>query len=364
MIPIMRPKLPPAERLAPYLQQIDSSRIYSNFGPLTCALEGRLADHFSLPVDTVTTVANATFGLALALSAQGARPGTLCAMPAWTFVASAHAALIAGLTPYFIDVDPDAWTLDTGRIAESLAHAPGEIGAVMPVAPFGQAIDTAAWDRFRSQMGLPVVIDAAAGFDTLVPGEVPAVVSLHATKVIAVGEGGFIASRDPALIRAIRARANFGFDGTREAIAPAVNAKLSEYHAAVGHAALDEWAETRAEWMTAARAYRNAIPQSNRLRFQDGFGENWISSTCVLHFADLDSDRVAAVLARDGIETRQWWRKGAHTHPATAAYPRGALAATEALGRSTLAVPLYRDLSESHITHIAERVLAAGATVM
>ena len=41
----------------------------------------------------------ATRSLTLALAAQGARPGTLCVMPAWTFVASAHAAAMAGLTP-------------------------------------------------------------------------------------------------------------------------------------------------------------------------------------------------------------------------------------------------------------------------
>src|SRR3954469_25585587 len=93
-IPTMRPKLPSAERLIPYLKTIDSSRIYSNFGPLVCAFEDRLAAHFGLPGGTITTVANATIGLALALNALGARPRTLCILPAWTFIASAHAATL------------------------------------------------------------------------------------------------------------------------------------------------------------------------------------------------------------------------------------------------------------------------------
>jgi dTDP-4-amino-4,6-dideoxygalactose transaminase len=361
MIPIMRPKLPSAECLAPYLRRIDATRIYSNFGPLACTLEQRFEDHFALPAGTVTTVANATFGLALALTTQGVRPGTLCAMPAWTFVASAHAALIAGLTPYFVDVDPDTWALDADRIAAAIADAPAEVGAVMPVVPFGRAIDTAAWDRFRAQTKLPVVIDAAAGFDTLVPGDAPVVVSLHATKVIAVGEGGFVASRDTALVRGIRARANFGFSGTRESIAPAANAKLSEYHAAIGLAALDEWVETRREWMAVARAYREKLPESNRVQFQDGFGESWVASTCVLRLAEPEAGRMAAALAADGIETRQWWGTGAHAHPATIAFPRAPLPVSETLARSTIAVPLYRDLDAKHIMYITERVLAASA---
>src|ERR1700675_4109710 len=103
-IPVMRPQLPTAERLLPYLEKIDATHIYSNYGPLVCTLEERLADHFRLPPKALTTVANATLGLTLALIAQAPPPGTLCAIPAWTFVATAHAATMAGLVPYFIDV--------------------------------------------------------------------------------------------------------------------------------------------------------------------------------------------------------------------------------------------------------------------
>src|SRR5437588_4582937 len=104
-IPVMHPRLPTAERLLPYLKQIDATQIYSNHGPLSCALEERIAEHFDIPPNSITTVANATLGLALALVAQSPTPGTLCAIPAWTFVASPHAATMAGLVPYFIDVD-------------------------------------------------------------------------------------------------------------------------------------------------------------------------------------------------------------------------------------------------------------------
>ena len=185
MIKVLRPRLPPADRLAPYLAAIDQSRIYSNFGPQACAFEERLSSHFALEKGTITTIANATLGLVLALAGQGARPGTLCAMPGWTFVASANAAVLAGLTPYFVDVNPSTWALDPFAIEEELARAPVAVGAIMVVAPFGQPIDYASWDNFKFRTGLPVVIDAAAAFDSLQVGETPAVVSLHATKILA-----------------------------------------------------------------------------------------------------------------------------------------------------------------------------------
>ena len=76
-LPVMRPLLPAAPSLLPYLDQMDHSRIYSNFGPLTRHLEGRLAAHFGTAEGTVTTVANATLGLVVALSAQHPASTTL-----------------------------------------------------------------------------------------------------------------------------------------------------------------------------------------------------------------------------------------------------------------------------------------------
>jgi dTDP-4-amino-4,6-dideoxygalactose transaminase len=359
-VPIMRPQLPVAERVVEYLRRIDAARFYSNFGPLACALEDRLGQRYGLGAGTVTTVANATQGLALALAAQGAKRGALCAMPAWTFIASAHAAVNAGLVPWFVDVDADTWALDPAAVRDALAHAPGLVGAVMPVAPFGQPVDVAAWDEFRAATGLPAVIDAAAGFDALVAGATPAVVSLHATKVLGTGEGGFVVSTDAALVRHVRKASNFGIDPDRRAAFAATNAKMSEYHAAVGHAALDQWAEDRAQWMAVAKAYRGAVDGSNRVRFQDGFGETWVASTCVLRAADGAQARIEGAFAAAGIETRHWWGRGAHAHPATAPFPRTPLPVTEALADSTFAVPFYRDLGSADIEGTVKIMLAAA----
>jgi dTDP-4-amino-4,6-dideoxygalactose transaminase len=356
----MRPKLPSADRLAPYLKAIDASRIYSNFGPLTLTLEDRLAEHYGLNQGTVATVANATLGLAIALAAQQPTPGTLCAMPAWTFVASAHAAVMAGLVPYFVDVDAKTWALDASKLIDEFTRAPAPIGAVMPVMPFGLPLDLAAWERFQSRTGIAVVIDAAAGFDSVVPSAVPSVVSLHATKVLGTGEGGFIISTDAAVRRAVRMRSNFGFEGTRQAQAAAFNAKLSEYQAAVGHAALDEWDQARADWTDAANLYRNALGRATGVHMQQGFGETWISSTCLLSFVQPAADRIEQSLTDCDIETRRWWGSGAHAHRATASFPRTAVPTTDALARSTLAVPFYRDIGAAEISSVAEFVLAAA----
>jgi dTDP-4-amino-4,6-dideoxygalactose transaminase len=95
-VPVARPRLPTAEAILPYLQQIDDARWYSNFGPLLTKLEQRLADRFARPTQVIT-VANATQALTLALQAMDLPPGGYVAMPAWTFVATAHAVVQAGM---------------------------------------------------------------------------------------------------------------------------------------------------------------------------------------------------------------------------------------------------------------------------
>src|ERR1039458_2512438 len=75
----------------------------------------------------------------------------------------------------------------------------GKVGAVIAVSPFGAPLEIAPWRDLQEQTGMPVVVDAAAGFDTAGDSPIPQVVSLHATKILGAGEGGFVATADPEL---------------------------------------------------------------------------------------------------------------------------------------------------------------------
>ena len=92
LLRVARPLLPTLERIAPLLAEIDRNRWYSNFGPLAERFAAALGVHFGTPAGAPPLlVANATIGLSLCLSAV-ARPGArFCLVPAWTFVATAHA---------------------------------------------------------------------------------------------------------------------------------------------------------------------------------------------------------------------------------------------------------------------------------
>ena len=228
-MPVAKPRLPLAHEILPYLRRIDQSRWYSNGGPLVQEFEARLAVHAGGGEAKVATVANATIGLTLALLSYELPANALCMVPAWTFAASAHAIQLAGLVPWIVDVNAETWMLETAAARELLVNAPGPVAAVMPVSPFGAPIDYHSWEAFRDETGVAVVIDAAAAFDTIEASSVPAVVSLHATKVLGVGEGGFVVLTNAGLTDEIQKRANFGFWNTRESTVRSLNGKLSEY---------------------------------------------------------------------------------------------------------------------------------------
>ncbi len=352
MLAVARPRLPGADALLPYLREIDDARWYSNFGPLLVAFERRLADRFRGDAKVVTG-ANATQLLTLALKAMDLPRGSLCIVPAWTFVASAHAVIEAGLTPWFLDVDADSWMLDPEAVAQAIRSAPGPVTAVMPVAAFGAMPDLAAWQAFRDATGVAVLIDGAAAFDACEDARLPVVVSLHATKVLGIGEGGYLASEDHDLIARVRQLTSFGFDGGREALRPATNAKISEYAAAVGQAALDAWPLSRLRWLRAAQLLRIALTSLPDVTFQPGWGAEWATSVCVVGLPDGMAGEVAESLKADGVDTRAWWGGGCHISPAFAACPRETQPVTDHLARSTIGLPFAIDLTAEDCGRIA-----------
>ncbi len=352
-VPIARPRLPTRAAIVPYLDRIDEARWYANHGPLVCELEARLAARLGERA-LVATVANGTVALTLALQAADAKPGTLCLMPAWTFVATAHAAMAAGLTPYFVDVDPQTWMLDPGATCAAIAAAPAEVGAVMPVAAFGRVPDLAAWRDVADGTALPVIVDGAAAFDGLRNAPVPVTVSLHATKSVGAGEGGYIACEDHAFIEKVRALAAFGFSGSRISRMPATNAKMSEYAAAVALASLDAWPADRARFALTAQRLRAALALTPKIAFQPGWGSEWVSSVCVVGAPDGAAPAMAKAMAAMNVESRDWWGAGCHRQPAFASCPRTPLPVTDRLAAATLGLPYFIDLDEDDCGRIIE----------
>ena len=349
-IPVLRPLLPKLDALAPYLTEIDENRWYTNHGPLLQRFEARLAAHLGVGPEQVQLVSNGTVALTLALQAMKVRRGGFCLMPSWTFVASAAAVCAANLLPHFVDVDPATWQLDPDQLAARTDLE--DVSAVLVVSSFGAPVPVARWDAFTAKTGIPVLIDAAAGLDAVatVPearvGRTPIMISLHATKAFGIGEGGLILSTDPELMSRARGLGNFGIYYQPVATVIGGNAKVSEYHAAVGLAALDQWPARRAETSALIACYEGRLATVTRLHTSPGFADGWVSSYCNV-VLEAEAMAVAETLADSGIETRRWWRNGCHVDPAYVRFPRDPLPVTEQLGRSVLGLPFFPGMTNA-----------------
>ena len=352
-IPVCRPLLPTADRIMPYLKRIDETRSYSNRGPLAQEFEQRLAGHFGVATNNVITSANGTQALTQILKAYDIPPQSYCVMPSWTFIATPAAAVSANLIPYFIDVDPTTWAITPEAVlALSKTH---RIGSVIVVSPFGAPLNLSPWEQFYQDTGIPVIIDAAAGFDSFstIKTSLPFMVSLHATKVFGIGEGAVIVTKNNDLAERTRMHGNFGFFNSREAQIPGTNAKLSEYAAAVGLAELDTWPHKRQSWQALTKVFQSLTTENPFLTPSPGFNQGWVSSFGVVSVKPpLTADFLQQELKKEGIETVFWWGKGCHTHPAYRDFPRSDLTNTTLLAKQVLGLPYWIGLDRKNLNRV------------
>ncbi|WP_373355269.1 DegT/DnrJ/EryC1/StrS family aminotransferase [Pseudoroseicyclus sp. CXY001] len=352
ILQVFHPALPRAAAVARYLAELDASRSYTNRGALAERLEARLGALFGAP-GAVTTAASGTAALTAAILAHAgratpARP--LALIPAFTFAATAIAAEQCGYSPHFVDISAETWVADPAELARHPRLA--EVGLILPVAPFGRAPDMAALERLQVEAGRPVVLDVAAAFEAYAEGrarvsaKLPAILSLHATKVFSTGEGGAVLWADPAAQGRLRQVANFGFRGGRRSEVAGTNAKMSEYHAAVGLAMLDLWPRRRAEIARTLRRYRDGAPLPGRL---------WLGPEISSAYALLEcrsGAEAAALRARlhaARIETRAWYEEGLPAQPWFGRYGADPLPVTEALAPRLLGLPMAHDLGPAPV---------------
>ncbi len=348
----MRPRMPRAAEVAPWLERMDASRLYSNFGPLVRELEAAHAARLGVPPERLVSVANATLGLEGAVAVS---PAETWVVPDFTFPASVHAVLAAGKSLEFGDISPDDWQLDTVPI-----HERADTLGIMPVLPFGAGIRLDKWRAFPH-----VVLDAAASLGsedldlTGLPATWAVVFSLHATKVLPAGEGGLVVFGSEDQARRFRAWSNFGFAGTRLSSIVGTNAKMSELTAAYALASLSGWTTERTDWMrglSRANAIADDLGIASPVQRYRGVHPYWV----VQFETAAAREHAEAILAERGIETRLWWPAALHQMPAFTAWapavptPHCVHAAATALG-----LPMHRDIGGADIDSVGEALRVA-----
>lgn len=362
---VTRPSLPPLAEMMALLEQVWSSCILTNNGPLHERLEVELCIQTGAP--NLSLVSNGMLGLELALEAAKLS-GEIVTTP-YSFVATTHAIKRAGLTPVFADVRPDDLNIDPAAIEAAITD---RTSAIVAVHCYGNPCDVDALDDIAQRHGLTVIYDAAHAFGVRYRGESLltfgdfAVVSFHATKAFNTFEGGAVITRDDSSALALRQLRNFGIESETSIPAVGGNAKMSEFNAAVGLLQLPRFEEVRAARARVDARYRSALSAIEGLTYlsvPDGVEPNFsYFPIFVRPDFPISRDALYERLKAQKIYSRRYFYPLLSSLPMyrdePSAVPINLPIATRA-AEQILCLPIYPDLNEDE----QERVIAGIAEV-
>ena len=183
--------------LAAIAAAIENHHLAGN-GPFTKRCQHWLESNLGVPKALLTQSCTSALEMAALLAGVGA--GDEVILPSFTFVSTANAFVLRGVTPVFVDVTPDTLNLDPDQL--SLALTP-RTRAILPVHYAGRACAMDAIAPFATANGLAIIEDAAQGLGSLYRGRAlgsigdAAALSFHETKNVIAGEGGALLITKP-----------------------------------------------------------------------------------------------------------------------------------------------------------------------
>ena len=163
-ITVTSPLLPSLEELNVYLQDIWQRKWVTNNGYYHKELEKALCEYLDVPYISLFT--NGTLPLITALQALRIT-GEVITTP-YSFVATTHSLWWNGITPVFVDIEPDTCNIDPDKIEAAITS---RTTAIMPVHVYGNPCHVQRIQEIADKYGLKVIYDAAHAFGVKVDGE-------------------------------------------------------------------------------------------------------------------------------------------------------------------------------------------------
>lgn len=357
-----RPNIGDRERFLRRVRRILDSGRLTNDGPMVHEFEEALACF--LRVKHCVATCNGT--VAIQIAARAAEISGEVILPAFTFVATAHALDWIGIKPVFCDVDADSLTLDPRRVEELVTS---RTGAILGVHLWGRSCRVVELEEIGQRRNVRVLFDAAQALGCTAGGTRlgcfgdAEVFSFHSTKICNSFEGGAIATDDDILAARARRLRNFGFDGRGDVAGPGTNGKMSEIAAAMGLTSLESWDEFASKNRVNTDWYRRELAGVPGLRLLSGpqnEESNYHSVVVeVREDCPIDRDNLRRVLHAERILARRYFWPGCHKRePYRSREPdlESRLPITEAVARRVLSFPTGTAVGPEDIRLIADVV--------
>ncbi len=317
---------------------------------------------------TVIPCANGTDALQIALMGLELQPGDEVILPVHTYVATAEVIGLLKLTPVFVDVDPDLFTLDLAQVKAAITP---KTKAIVPVHLYGQCADMESLLRLVEGTEIAIVEDnaQAIGADFRFPdgrtqkagtiGTIGCTSFFPSKNLGCYGDGGAMMTSDLEMAKRLQMIASHGQSKKYHHDLIGVNSRLDTLQAAILLVKLPRLDQYNTARQTAASFYDAALADIAELQTPKRAPySSHVFHQYTLKVADGQRDKLKDFLQEKGIPTMIYYPVPLHLQKGYAhyGYKKGAFPVAEALSESVISLPIHTEMTEAQLSYICETV--------
>jgi dTDP-4-amino-4,6-dideoxygalactose transaminase len=353
-------------------------------GPEVTGLEDEISSYCGAACGV--GVSSGTDALLVSLMALGVGPGDRVLTTPYSFFATMGVIIRCGAKPVFADIDPVSYNIDPVAMANVLEQDTGKtIKAVIPVHLYGQCADMAAIMAIANQYNIPVIEDAAQAIGAEYPDGagvwhrsgtmgLAGCFSFFPSKNLGgIGDGGMVVSNDNDFSDRLRMLRNHGAEPKYYHALIGGNFRLDPIQAAVLRIKLKHLEKWHAGRRENAAYYNKLFSEASLIKngqvkvpvavyqgqsTQSGQGKNYhIYNQYTIQVAERDD--LIKWLRSHNIGCEIYYPLCLHEQECLKGLINDqSLPHAENAARSTLALPIYSELTPAMMEYVVEQIAA------
>lgn len=337
-------------------------------GPQVKQFAEALQNH--LGVKHVIPCANGTDALQIAMMALDLQPGDEVITTSYTYVATCEVIALLQLTPVFIEVKADTFTMDPACLEAAITP---KTKAIVPVHLYGQCADMEEILAIAQKHNLYVIEDTAQAigaeytFSNGQKGQAGCMGHIGTTSFFpsknlgCYGDGGAMFTNDDALAEKLRMVANHGQKVKYHHDIVGVNSRLDTMQAAILLCKLPHLNQYSDSRRAVAAAYDQAFANHPHLKTpvrnpKSTHVFHQYTLTCV----GINRDEFQKYLQEKGVPTMIYYPLPVHQQKGYqhAQFAPGSLTQSEELCKNVISLPIHTEMTEEVLQYIIQSVLS------
>ena len=341
----------------------------------TAFINGPEVNHFAkelgeyLGVKHVIPCANGTDALQIALMALGLQPGDEVITPSYTYIATVEVVALLRLTPVFVDVDADTFTMNIDSVRKAITS---KTKAIIPVHLYGQCVNMEPLMALAKEHNIPLIEDnaqAIGGNYTFSDGKTVKTGSMGligctsffpSKNLGAYGDGGAMFTNDDTLAETLKMVANHGQKAKYYHELVGCNSRLDSIQAAILRIKLRHLDEYCVARRSVAYFYDNAFKNHPKITTPYRAPYTYhVFHQYTLKLNGLDRDLVQQKLADKKIPSMIYYPVPSHKQNMLKEYgvANTVLPVTDMLQDCVISLPIHTEFTEEELSYITKSLL-------